>query len=266
MSNDANEKLVQLQDAVVRRGGKTLLEVRDFSLAYGECVAVLGPNGAGKSTFIQLITRETFPLHRDVPPVLFCGEARTTLDEMRRRIGIVSATMQDQITKHITALEVVMGGLHGTLGIPPHISASADDRARALKAMAEVGIEHLADRDVMTMSSGQARRVLIARALINDPILLICDEPCNGLDPEGQFYVRASMRKVAQSGTALMLVTHYPEDIIPEIDRVLLIKNGQLEADAPKAQALTDEAISSLFNVPIHIECHEGRYGFWSAY
>lgn len=266
MPNDANEKLIHLRDAVVRRGGKTLLEVSDFSLAYGECACALGPNGAGKSTFIQLITREIFPLHRDVAPVLFRGEARTTLDEMRRSIGIVSATMQDQITKHIPAIEVVMGGLHGTLGTPRHITLSEDDRRRALEAMAEVGVESLAERDVMTMSSGQARRVLIARALVNDPILLICDEPCNGLDPEGQFYVRAAMRSIAQSNTSLMLVTHYPEDIIPEIDRVVLIKNGAMIADLPKEQALEDNTISSLFGVPIHIESHDGRYGFWSAY
>lgn len=266
MTHGNREELIRLQEAVVRRSGKTLLEVDSFSLSRRECVAILGPNGAGKSTFIQLVTREVLPLHRDEPPVLFRGNARATLDEIRRSVGIVSATMQDQISKHISALEVVMGGLHGTLGIPRHISPGDDDEKRALTTMAELGIADLALRNVMTLSSGQARRVLIARALICNPVLLICDEPCNGLDPEGQFYVRAAMRSIAQSGTSLMLVTHYPEDIIPEIERVLLVKSGRIEADLPKPEALTDKRMSNLFGVPIHIESHDGRYGFWSAY
>ena len=208
--------LLKLTDAVVRRAGKNILEVPSFTLAEGESMALLGPNGAGKSTFISLITREVFPLHREAPPVVFRGRERCTLQEVKACVGIVSATMQSQMTVHVPVLDIVCGGLFGTLGVPRQYTVTDEGRAHALHAMRMLGVEDVAERDVMTLSSGQARRVLIARALVNDPDVLVFDEPCTGLDPQGMYHVRHSMRTLAQAGKSLILVTHYPEDVIPE--------------------------------------------------
>lgn len=238
---------------MVRRAGRDILSIDSLSLAEGESIALLGPNGAGKSTFISLITREALPLHREVPPVLFRGKGRPTLSEVRECLGIVSSTMQDQITVHLPAVEVVIGGLFGALGVPKRVEVKESHRQRALDVMEELGIGNLAERDVMTLSTGQARRVLVARALVHDPDVLIFDEPCTGLDPEGMYYVRKTMRHVAQSGRAIMLVTHYPEDIIPEISRLVLIKEGRVFGDGTKGEMLTSERISSLFDVPIEV-------------
>ena len=98
--------------------GKDILAVPSFALAEGESMALLGPNGAGKSTFVKLITREVFPLHRDMPPVVFRGKERCTLQEVKQALGVVSATMQDEITVHVPVIEIVCGGLFGTLGVP----------------------------------------------------------------------------------------------------------------------------------------------------
>lgn len=264
---DSRPPFLCLNNAIVKRSGKTILHVGSFELAEGESMALLGPNGAGKSTFIKLITREILPLYQDEPPVLFRGNARATLEDVKKSLGIVSSTMQDQITVHMPAIEVVAGGLYGSLGVPKRVNASEDDYARCRKTMATLGVESIANRDVMTLSTGQARRVLFARALVHDPDVVVLDEPCTGLDPQGMHYVRRSMRAIAQSGRAILLVTHYAEDIIPEIERLLLIKDGTVHADGSKEELLCDEAMSSLFDVPMSVaEVTPGHYSLTSEY
>lgn len=247
---------LQLRNAVVRRAGRAILTVDAFELACGENIALLGPNGSGKSTFVKLVTREMLPLHRDEPPVLFKGRDRATLAEVKRSLGVVSSTMQEQMTVHLPVVDIVAGGLFGALGIPQAVAAADADgaRDRALATMGLLGIADLAARDAMTLSTGQARRALIARALVHDPEALVFDEPCTGLDPEGMFYVRRSMRALAQAGKSIVLVTHYPEDVIPEIARLVLVKDGAVFADGPKERLLSDDTMSALFDVPLRVK------------
>lgn len=244
---------LELTDAVVMRASRPILSVGSLRLAEGEHAALLGPNGSGKSTFVKLITREVLPLYRDVFPVRFKGCARATLDEVKRCIGVVSSTMQDQISVHLPVVDAVAGGLFGTLGLPARTEKADEARQRACEALSLIGIADLAERDIMTLSTGQARRALIARALVHDPDTLVFDEPCTGLDPEGMYYVRSSMRTLAQQGKGVILVTHYPEDVIPEIRRLILLKDGRVFADGPKEQLLSDEVMSELFQVPLHV-------------
>ena len=247
---------LQLRNAVVRRAGRAILTVDAFELACGENIALLGPNGSGKSSFVKLVTREMLPLHRDEPPVLFKGRDRATLAEVKRSLGVVSSTMQEQMTVHLPVVDIVAGGLFGALGIPQAVAAADADgaRDRALATMGLLGIADLAARDAMTLSTGQARRALIARALVHDPEALVFDEPCTGLDPEGMFYVRRSMRALAQAGKSIVLVTHYPEDVIPEIARLVLVKDGAVFADGPKERLLSDDTMSALFDVPLRVK------------
>lgn len=242
--------IVEMRDAQVRRKGKTILKVDKFQLEDGESIAILGPNGSGKSTFVGLITREIFPLHRDIPPVLFRGKANYSLEDMKSQIGFVSSSMQKQIEVHLPAVEIVQGGLFGSLGVPKRFEVTDEDHERAFEVMRDLGIEDLAYRDMKTLSTGQARRVLIARALIHDPQMLVFDEPTTGLDPTGMYYVRRSMSEIAASGRSIVLVTHYPEDIVDEIDRVLLIKNGEIFADGFRDELLSKSVLSELFDIP----------------
>ncbi len=258
--------LFQIHDASVVRTGKTILHVEDFALAEGEHVALLGPNGAGKSTFIQLLTREVMPLFRDEPPVRFRGEARPRLDQIHSALGIVSSTMHEQVRVHLPAEEIVCGGIFGTLGLPLRGEVTAAERARALDALERLGIQSLVGRDIMTLSTGQVRRVLVARELVRDPQVLIFDEPCTGLDPEGMYHVRKTMSALAAEGRSVILVTHYPEDIIPAIDRVLLIKDAAIFADGPKRQILTSERLSDLFGVPLAVGESDGWFSLRAAY
>ncbi len=256
----ASAPLLQMRDAQVRRAGKLILDIDEFSVAEGESIAILGPNGSGKSTFVGLVTREVFPLHRDDPPVVFRGDPRMTLAEAKSCTGVVSSTMQDQIRVHLPAEEVVVGGLFGALGVPVRRKATPQQMDTAHRAMDELGISDLAKRDILTLSTGQARRVLIARALVNEPDVLVFDEPCSGLDPEGMYYVRRTISKLAASGRAIILVTHYLEDVVPEIERVVLLKDGRIEMAGSKPKILTGGNISELFGVPIEVVENAGSY------
>ena len=156
--------------------------------------------------------------------------------------------------------DIVAGGLFGSLGIPQRCTVTDGQRARARAIMSELGIGDLAERDILTLSTGQARRVLIARALVHDPDVLIFDEPCTGLDPEGMYYVRQTMSALARAGRPVLLVTHYPEDIAPEIQRLLLVRDGRIVADGPKEALLTSETMSGLFGVPLEVVRTRDRY------
>lgn len=261
-----NTPFLKLKDAVVRRDGREILSIDDFVLDEGENIALIGPNGAGKSTFIKLITREVLPLWREEPPVLYRGNARATLDETKRDLGVVSSSMQSQITCHLPVIDVVCGGLFGTLGVPQHCQVTPESIAIAEEALEKVGMAAYHDHDIMTLSTGQARRVLIARALVHKPRVLVFDEPTSGLDPEGMYYVRKTMRELVREGASIILVTHYPEDIIPEIKRVMAIKSAHIFADGTKEEVLTSENMSKLFGVPLKILAQDSYFSLVSQY
>jgi ABC-type molybdenum transport system ATPase subunit/photorepair protein PhrA len=198
--------------------------------------------------------------------VLFRGQARPLLRDVRQTMGVVSSTMHDQVRVHLPVLQIVIGGLYGTLGLPMGVRITDSDKASALDALDRLGIADLAKRDIMTLSTGQVRRVLVARELIRDPQVLVFDEPCTGLDPEGMYHVRETMSTLAAEGRSVILVTHYPEDIIPAIKRVMLIKSAAIFADGPKEEILRDEVLSNLFEVPLHVGEQDGWYSLRGVY
>ena len=255
--------LLQLTDAVVRRDGRDILAVDSFLLRAGERVAIIGPNGAGKSTLVKLLTREVMPLWREHPPLLFKGEPRPVLSDTRALLGIVSNSMQEQIEVELSVLEVVLGGFFGSLGVPPWRTVMPHMESAASAALAELGVEEYAMRDVRTLSTGEARRVLIARALVHGPSVLVFDEPCAGLDPRAAYHVRTAFGNLARAGRTLMLVTHHVEDITPEFDRVVALRDGRVVADGPKHDTLTTELMRDLFGVPVTLEERDGRYRLW---
>lgn len=256
----ARPPLFRIRDASVVRAGSIILHVDDFTLAEGEHLALLGPNGAGKSTFIKLLTREVMPLYRDAAPVVFRGNDRPTLADIKSCFGVVSASMHEQISVHLPVIDIVCGGFFGTLGLPRGVQVDAAMRAASLDALEKLGIADLSARDVLTLSTGQVRRVLVARELVHGPQVLVFDEPCTGLDPQGMYQIRSTMRALAEEGRSVVLVTHYPEDIVPAIERVVLIKDAAILADGSKRDLLTDETMSDLFDAPLRVEERDGWY------
>lgn len=261
--SSAPPPLLELAGAVVARDGRAILTVDEFRIAEGERLVVLGPNGAGKSTLIKLLTREVLPLWADPPPVRFLGEPRYELREARKLIGVVSATAHDESLVMLPARDVVLGGFFGALGVPPHERPTAEQRTAAKAALAELEVEHLADRLMTTLSTGEARRVLFARALVHGPAVLVLDEPCAGLDLHAAYHVRRALSALAAGGRTIVLVTHHIEDIVREIDRAVLLKNGRIVADGPKREIITSETLGELFDIPAEVEQRAGEYRLW---
>ena len=258
----ADDTLIELRDAEVVREGRTILHVDSLAFREGEHVAVLGPNGAGKSTLIGLLTRDIRPLVRDEPPVLLRGQARWDLFEARRVFGVVSDALQDDYRVRVTVRDVVLSGYFGSVGLYRSGEITAAMRTRAEELLEHLGITALADRTMDTLSTGEARRALIGRALVHDPALLVLDEPTHGLDPAGTYHFLALLHQLAER-CALVIVTHHVSDIIPEVERVVMLKAGRVFRDGSKAELLTGEALSGLYGIPAEVEERRAWYRLW---
>jgi iron complex transport system ATP-binding protein len=170
--------------------------------------------------------------------------------------------MQD-VTGETSGREVVLSGFFSSTRIFDHLTVEPSQRERADAVLDRIGVPHLADRPVAEMSSGEAKRILIARALVHDPRTLLFDEPSNSLDVFAQHGLRETMRELAQSGIGVVLVTHHLSDVIPEIDRVVLMRSGKIQADGQKKDLLNPTEISRLFGLPIDITQRDGYYHLW---
>lgn len=255
--------LLDFHNLQVMRGQKIALD--NFSLRIGtdEHVAILGPNGCGKSTLIKTITRECYPVARSDSSVSILGEESWDVFRLRNQLGIVSNDLMLSCTGDASGRDVVLSGFFSSTAIYPNHQVEPQHLKLAEAALAELKIAHLADRPVCEMSSGEARRVLIARALVHRPRALLFDEPCNSLDLAAQQKVRQAMSALANSGTAIILVTHELADVVPEIQRVVLMSQGRVVADGPKEDILQIGRLSELFGVTVEMAQRDGHYHLW---
>jgi iron complex transport system ATP-binding protein len=260
---NSESPLLELRNIRVMRGLKVALD--DFSLRIGanEHVAILGPNGCGKSTLIKTITRECYPVVRPDSSMAILGQDTWDVFKLRSALGIVSNDLMLSVTGDASGLDVVLSGFFSSTAIYANHEVNPKHRELADEALAQLKISYLADRPVCEMSSGEARRVLIARALVHKPRALLFDEPCNSLDLAAQQTVRKTMSALARSGTAVILVTHELADIVPEIERVVLMSHGRIVADGAKPDILQVERLAELFGVPVQMACRDGHYHLW---
>jgi iron complex transport system ATP-binding protein len=231
-----------------------------LSIGAGEHVCILGPNGCGKSTLIKTITRECYPLATPGTSVRILGRDRWNVFELRSQLGIVSPDLLAACSTDATGRDVVLSGYFSSTRIFPNHSPDPAQVEHAEALLARFGIAHLSGRPVAHMSSGEAKRVLIARALVHDPTSLLFDEPSNALDIAAQMQLRDTMSELARSGVGVVLVTHHVSEIIPEIERVVTLRGGRIVGDGPTADVLTSERLSALFGVRLRVERRDGVY------
>jgi iron complex transport system ATP-binding protein len=262
-SVESQAPLLDLRNVRVMRGEKIVLD--DFSLRVhlDEHVAVLGPNGCGKSTLIKTITRECYPMVREGSSMTILGQKSWNVFELRSLLGIVSNDLMSSCTGDASGLDVVLSGFFSSTRIFPNHTVDPKHRELAETALAQLGVSHLAERAVEEMSSGEAKRVLIARALVHKPRALLFDEPCNSLDILAQHSLRETMRSLASSGIGIILVTHEIPDIVPEIERVVLMSNGRIVADGRKEEILQPKSLGKLFGLKVELGRREGYYHIW---
>src|SRR5712691_184279 len=261
--NRLEPALLDLQNISVMRGQKIVLE--DFSLVIrgDEHIAILGPNGCGKSTLIMTITRECYPVVQEGSSMTILGRERWNIFELRSVLGILSNDLMIDVTSDTSGRDVVLSGFFSSTKVFEHQQVDSSQRQKADEVLARLGVQHLADRAVEEMSSGEAKRILIARALIHNPQTLVFDEPSNSLDAYAQHGLRETMSALARSGIGIVLVTHHLSDVIPEIDRAVLLRNGRIQADGRKEDLLTPEKISALFGIGVEITRRDGYYHLW---
>jgi iron complex transport system ATP-binding protein len=257
--------LLEFEHLTVHRDETRVLDRFSLSIPAGQNVAILGPNGSGKSTLIKLITRELYPVVTPEAALRVLGRDRWVLSELREHIGIVSNDLMATCTRDITGRELVLSAFFGSVGLWPHhvVHPRMEDQAAAALALMEVA--HLADRMVNRLSSGEARRLLVARALAHGPQALVLDEPTNSLDLRACRDFTTCLRRLVAQGTSVIMVTHHLPDIIPEIDRVVVLSEGRVLRDGRKADVLTDDVLTQSFGVPVEVEQRGGFYQAWST-
>ncbi len=262
--NPEAESFLELRAANVARGDRVVLHNVNLSIRTGEHVAILGPNGCGKSTLIMAMTCQLYPIVRPGMRVRIFGRERWDLTELRRHFGVVSAgPMGSELPGERTAvtcgLDAVIAGFFSASTLWPNLHVTQEMRARAGEALERMEATRLAAQLVGTMSAGERRRILIARALVHRPRQVLLDEPSNALDLAAQRELRETLRGLAREGTGLVMVTHHLVDILPEIERIILMRDGRIVADGPRETLLTEARLSELFHAPVRI----GRDAEW---
>jgi len=254
--------LIEIYNATVWRGSTCVF--RNFSLLIQqhERVAVLGPNGAGKTTLLKTINRELYPVVSDDSWIRILGSERWNIWDLREHIGLVSHDLQSEFLPNACVLDAILSGYFSSIGVYPQLwdQITPVQMKQAEAIMGTLGLAELRDRPYATLSTGQQRRCLLGRALVHDPRTLILDEPTSGLDMAASFDFLARIRELGRRGRSLVLVTHHLNDIPPEIERVIVLQNGTVVADGPKAQILTGALLSEVYGVPIHVTEIDGHF------
>ena len=254
---------LELRGVNVARGERMVLHDVNLTVKTGQHVAILGPNGCGKSTLIMVMICQVYPIVEPRMRVRIFGRERWDLAELRRHFGVVGAELPGERTAVTTGLDAVTAGFFSASTLWPNLHVTPEMRARSWEALERMEATRLANQRVGEMSAGEKRRIVIARALVHRPKQLLLDEPSNALDLAAQRELRHTLQRLAGEGTGLVLVTHHLGDILPEIERVILMRSGRIVGDGPRQQLLTETRLSELFGAPVRIGHDEQWLHSW---
>ena len=257
-----DEKLIDIRNATVWRGKTRVFNKLDLTIEQHERVAILGPNGCGKTTLLKLLNRELYAVADAGSWVRIMGKDRANVWQLRQHIGIVSHDLQQRYTMTTTALEVVLSGFFASIGVHGTLASRiGETHVKAARAsLAGLGMETLADTELGSMSTGQQRRCLLARALVHQPDTLILDEPTAGLDFKASFEYLERLRQLAREGRNVIVVTHHLNEIPPEVDRIVLLREGRIVADGSKRDVLTGAILSDVYDTRIRVAEIDGYF------
>jgi iron complex transport system ATP-binding protein len=259
--------LIEIHNATVWHGSTRVFHKFSLTIRQHERVAILGPNGAGKTTLLKTIDRELYPVVSDDSWIQILGQTRWNVWNLRQHIGLVSQDLQSAFMPNSTVFDAIVSGFFSSIGVHWQLrdQIEPEQLERATTVMQMLGLETLREREYRTLSTGQQRRCLLGRALVHDPHTLILDEPTSGLDMTASFDFLARIRELARRGRSLVLVTHHLNDIPPEIERVIVLKNAKIAADGPKASVLTGDLLSEVYETDVRVTEVEGHYFAYSG-
>jgi iron complex transport system ATP-binding protein len=252
--------VMEIKNATVYRGETRVFRKFSLEIPAGQSTAILGPNGAGKSTLLKLLDREIYPVQEKGSYVKVLGHGLWNVWDIRAHLGIVSQDLQDEYLGDAEGLDVLLSGLYSSIGVWTHQKFSAADVGRAGDMLKTLGVWNCRKKRFWEMSTGEQRRLLLGRALINDPDVLVLDEPTSGLDIKACFQYLTIIGGLISSGKTVVLVTHHVHEIPPGISRVVLLKDGKIAADGEKALILTSGNLTDLFDIPVEVVQVNGFY------
>lgn len=253
--------LIDIRGATVYRQNKRVFDDLSLTIDQGERTVLLGPNGSGKTTLLQLLTRKLYPVVRPGSRVRILGSERLSIWDLYRVIGFVSHELQHEFLRDLCAREAVLSGFTASVGLRGLRFRATGDQARAADAlMARFGVADLAERRFDRLSTGQQRRVLLARSLVHDPDALILDEPAAGLDLGATFAFIGLLREQLRAGRTVVYATHHVGEIPPEIERVVIMRDCRVLCDGPKREVLTQARLSELYDTPVRLLERDGFY------
>jgi iron complex transport system ATP-binding protein len=262
-STDTAADFLDMFKVNVARGDRVVLHDVNLHIRPGEHVAIMGPNGCGKSSLILTMTCQIYPIALPEMHVRIFGRERWDLTQLRKHFGVVGSELPGERTAVTSGIDAVTAGFFSASTLWPNLHVTDEMRARAAEALERIEATHLSEQLVGTMSAGEKRRIVIARALVHRPKQLLLDEPSNALDLAAQRELRETLRRLAREGTGLVLVTHYLGDILPEIERIILMRDGRIVGDGPRHEQLTEAGLSELFRTPVRIGRDEQWLHSW---
>jgi iron complex transport system ATP-binding protein len=258
-----HSEFLLMQHVDVARGDAVVLHDINLTIRTGEHVAILGPNGCGKSTLIKTITCECYPIVAPEMRIRLLGRERWDVSQLRQHLGVVETNLPGERTPVTCGIDAVVAGFFSASTLWPNLRVTEEMRVKAYAALERMQARHLEQKLVGQMSAGEQRRIMIARALVHEPEMLLLDEPSNALDIAAQRELREALRRIARQGTGIMMVTHHLADILPEIDRVIMMREGRIAADGSKEELIHPEKLSALFGTDVHVT---EKDGYWNWY
>ena len=260
MSELSTNNWLEIRHGEAWLGGAPVLHDINLDLKLGESTTVLGPNGAGKSCLVKLIDRSLHPIVQEQAYLHLFGRSTVNLWQLRQRLGVVSTPMEERIPGAISGLDVVLAGFFGSTRLGLDQNPSSEQRIRAIKVLEQLDLQAISDHPYGRLSDGQRRRLLIARALVHEPDVLVLDEPSRALDLKGCHQLMHTLRDLCRHGTTLVQVTHRIDTIIPEMKRVLFLDKGRIVGDGTPAEMLTSTKLSALYGTALTVvEAHGFR-------
>ncbi len=255
--------MIHLRHVTVKRQNRLLLDDLSLDIEEGQHVAIIGPNGAGKSTLVRVITKDIHPIQSEDMEMTIYGKRLWNVFDLRTRLGIVSDRLAELCNTSFKAEEIVISGFFSSIGISFSHTVTDSMRERSKAMMEFMEVYHLANKPMNRLSSGETKRILIARALVHDPSTLILDEPASNLDLKTQRTFKESIRSIAKQGRNILLVTHDLANIIPEIDHVIILKEGKLYMQGDKKRLLKQDILSDVYETNVYVDHHDGWYKAW---
>jgi iron complex transport system ATP-binding protein len=257
------KNLISIKNASVRANGTKILDNVTFEVNKGEHIAVLGPNGAGKSTLFNVICMETHPLWSEELKLVRFGEERISKEVLRQKMGIVSKELLGICSSSYIARDIIAGGLLSSIGLDFHHHLSSSMWDKVDKTISRYDCSSIQSKRMRDLSTGEAQKVLLARALVLEPELVLLDEAANGLDFPSRSIYRDTLNTISEEGKTIVLITHDLSQILPVINKIVFMSDGKIVDCGNKEQMLTEKNLSALYGREVYLDKRNGLYSAW---